>query len=204
MTCPALRVRQAVNVSCNAMTTQHQQLSFSTKRLYLPKGRLFQHYLDCFILAAMSLFLLFLIAKVYIDKQGHYDSPYLLLFLLFFPFLTLLAYFNKRQELRLKEIQTSLSKQGNYQAVKETIKALGWHIKVDNKGFIEAHKEGSGFFWTWPDQMASFLIMDNKIAFNSIGNVDNYTTQAFCWGQHSRSIKQFRNTFELISTKQYL
>jgi hypothetical protein len=182
------------------MTTQHQQISLTTKKLYLPKSRFIKYYLDCFILTGLSCFFLFLIIKGFIGSQGHYDSPYFLLFLIF-PLLTLLAYFNKRQELRLREIQTTLSKQANYHFVKDTLKVLGWHIKVDNTGFIEAYTDNFGF-WTWRDQMVSILIEDNKISFNSINNVDTYATQAFSWGQNSRNIKQFREIFELLVTKQ--
>lgn len=182
------------------MTTQHQEISLATKKLYLPKDRLVKHYLDCFIFTGLTLFFLFLIVRGFINRQGHHDSPYCLLFL-FFPLLTLLAYISKRQELRLKEIQTTLSKQDNYTGVKDTMKVLGWHIKVDNKGFIEAYTDNFGI-WTWTDQMVSVLIGDNKILFNSIGNVDTYATQAFSWGQNSRNIKQFRETFELLTKKQ--
>lgn len=182
------------------MTTQQQQLSLSTKKLYLTKDRLLKHYLDCLILTGLTLLFFVLIGKGFINKQGHYNSPYFLLFLIF-PALTLLIYFNKRQELRLKDIYTNLSKHDNYKIVRETLNQLGWQVKVDNKGFIEAYTDNFGFF-TWTDQMISVLIDDKKISFNSIGNVDTFATQGFSWGQNIRNKKQFTEAFELLSTRQ--
>jgi len=192
--------QQAVSVSYNAMTSKHQQLSILTRRLYLTKARLVKHYLDTFILGGLTIFFFISIFKIYIKKVGHYNSPYFLLFL-FFPILTLIAYMNLRQELRLTELKTSLSKHDNYKMTKETLKTLGWQVKVDNKGFIEAYTDNFGF-WTWTDQMVSVFIEDKRIMFNSVCNVDTFATQAFSWGQNSRNKKQFAETFELIATKQ--
>lgn len=178
------------------MTVLHQDISLTTKRLYLPKNRLFKHFLDCFIMAGITLVVFVLIVKGWITRDGYYNSPYFLFFLIF-PLFTLLIYLNKRQELRLREVHTRFSKQGNYQTVKAALKILAWHIKVDNKGYIEAYTDNFGF-WTWTDQMISVLPTDNAIYFTSIGNVDTYATQAFSWGQHSRNIKQFRRTFESL------
>lgn len=75
---------------------------------------------------------------------------------------------------------------------------LGWDVKVDNKGYIEAYTGDFGF-WTWTDQMISILIDDNKIMFNSIGNVDTFATQPFSWRQNLRNIKQFKETFDRLS-----
>ena len=159
-----------------------------------------KHYLDVIILTGLTLFFIFLIGKGFINKQGHYNSPYFLLFLIF-PALTLLIYFNKRQELRLKDIHTNLSKSENHKIVRATLKQLGWQVKVDNKGFLEAYTDNFGFF-TWTDQMISVLIDEKKISFNSIDNVDTFATQGFSWGQNNRNKKQFTETFELLSTRQ--
>lgn len=182
------------------MTTQQQQISLSTKKLYLTKDRLLKHYLDVIILTGLTLFFLFLIGKGFINNQGHYNSPYFLLFLIF-PALTFLIYINKSQELRLKNIQTNLSKSENYKIVRATLKQLGWQVKIDNKGFIEAYTDNFGIF-TWTDQMISVLIENKKISFNSIGNVDTFATQGFSWGQNIRNKKHFIETFELLSTRQ--
>ena len=164
------------------MTTQQQQLCLTTKNLYLSNDRVFKHYLDTLIMLGLSLFMTILIAKGFIKKEGYYDSPYFLFFL-FFPIVTILFYLSQRQLLRLHQIDTTFSKNDNYKIVKETLHTLGWHIKVDNKGFIEAYTDNFGF-WTWTDQMISVLISDNVVLFNSIGNVDTYATQAISWGQH--------------------
>lgn len=182
------------------MTTKQQQLSISTKRLYLSKDRLLKHYLDCLILAAITSVLLFLIIKGIITKELHTNSPYFLLFLIF-PFLTILIYFNKKQELRLIEIHTNLSKLNNHTVVTETLKQLNWQIKVNNKGFIEAYTDNFGFF-TWTDQMVSVLIDEKRVIFNSIGNVDSFATQGFSWGQNIRNKRLFAKTFEILATKQ--
>lgn len=182
------------------MTTQQQQISLSTKKLYLTKDRLLKHYIDVLILTGLTLLFLFVIGKGFINKQGYYNSPYFLLFLIF-PTLTLLIYFNKRQALRLKDIHTNLPKSENYKIVRATLKQLGWQIKVDNKGFLEAYTDNFGFF-TWTDQMISVLIDDKKISFNSIGNVDTFATQGFSWGQNIRNKKQFTETFEHLSKRQ--
>lgn len=182
------------------MTTQQQHISLSKKKLYLTKDRLLKHYLDVLILTGLTLFFLFLIGKGFINRQGHYNSPHFLLFLIF-PVLTLLIYFNKRQELRLKDIHTNLPKSDNYKIVRATLKHLGWQIKVDKKGFIEAYTDNFGRF-TWTDQMVSILIVNDKIAFNSIGNVDSFATQGFSWGQNIRNKKKFAQTFELLTPRQ--
>lgn len=147
----------------------------------------------------ISLLFIFLVAKGFIKKQGHYNSPYLLIFLIF-PIITLFAYINQRQLLKLKQINTDFLKPDNYKIVKDTLHTLNWRIKVDNKGFIEAYTNNF-VFWTWTDQMISIVITDNKILFNSIGNVDTYATQLFSWGQNTRNIKQFKSMFELLETK---
>ena len=192
--------QQALSVSCNAMTTQHQQFSISTKKLYLTKGRLAKYYFDTFILGGLTLLISVIISKGVITKVGHNSSPYFLLFL-FFPVLTIISYLNLRRELRLTELKTGLSKHDNYKTTKETLKTLGWHIKVDNKGFIEAYTDNFGV-WTWTDQMISIFLEDNKIMYNSVCNVDTFATQAFSWGQNTRNKKQFADTFELILTRQ--
>ena len=184
------------------MTTQQQQISLSTKRLYLTKDRLLKHYLDVIIFTGLTLLFFLLIGNGFINKQGHYNSPYFLLFLIF-PTLTLLIYFNKRQELRLKDVHTNLPKSENHKIVRATLKQLGWQVKVDNKGFLEAYTDNFGFF-TWTDQMISVLIDDNKISFNSIGNVDTLATQGFSWGQNIRNKRQFIETFELLATSDLL
>ena len=80
------------------------------------------------------------------------------------------------------------------------MRTLGWKVRVDNKGFIEAYVDESGLFFTWPAQMISVIIADNTILFNSIGDVDTYATQAFTWWKHARNIKQFKKTFDLFAT----
>jgi hypothetical protein len=182
------------------MTTQHQQISISTKKLYLTKERLAKHYLDTFILGGLTLLFSVIIIRGFINQVGHYNSPYFLVFL-FFPILTIITYLNLRRELRLTELKTGLSKHDNYKTTKEALKTLGWHIKVDKKGFIEAYTDNFGF-WTWTDQMVSVFIEDNRILFSSVCNVDTFATQAFAWGQNTRNKKQFAETFELISEKQ--
>lgn len=148
----------------------------------------------------VSLFFLFLIVKGFIKKVGDYNSPYFLIFLIF-PLTAFLFYVGQKRLLQLRQIDTRFAKQDNYKIVKETLLTLGWDIKVDNEGFIEAYTNNSGF-WTWTNQMISIIITDNTVLFNSIGNVDTYATQAISWGQHSRNRKQFRDTFELIAINQ--
>lgn len=63
---------------------------------------------------------------------------------------------------------------------KEVLRTLKWHIRIDNKGFIEANTDSFGYR-TWADQMISIIITDYKILINSICNVDIYATQAITW-----------------------
>lgn len=182
------------------MTKQQQELVLATKKLHLTKERTFKHYLDPLLMFGLSMFFLFLIRKGFIKKDGDYDSPYFLVFLIF-PAIAFLLYYSQKRLLQLKQIDTRFAKQDNYKIVKETLKTLGWDIKVDSEGFIEAYTNNSGF-WTWTDQMISIIIIDNTVLFNSVGNVDTYATQAISWGQHSRNRKQFRDTFELIAINQ--
>ncbi len=152
-------------------------MTLATHKLTLTRKRTFAHYLDPLIMAAISLFFIFLILKGFVEKEGNYNSPYILIFL-FFPIVSVLFFINQRRLLQLKQINTNFSKHTNYHLVKETLKVLSWHVKVDNKSFIEAYTDNFGF-WTWTDQMISVFIADNKILFNSIGNVDNFAAQHF-------------------------
>jgi hypothetical protein len=115
------------------MTTSHQENIIQSRRLTLAKGRAFRHYLDTIIISVISFVLLYFIAKGFITKTGHYDSPYLLIFLMF-PFLSLILFIKQYSSLQLKEMNTNLSKEVNYKLAKETLRTLGWEMKVDNKG----------------------------------------------------------------------
>ena len=157
--------------------------------------------MDTYFVTGFSIFLWILIVNGFINKEGHYKSPYFTIFLIF-PIMAGLLYLHQKKSLRLKELETNLSKQDNYQAVKATLKELKWQIKVDNKGFIEAYTDNFGII-TWADQMFSAVITDDKILINSICNVDTYATQAIAWGQNSRNVKRFRKTFEHVLTMQF-
>jgi hypothetical protein len=181
------------------MTTFHQQKMLQSKRLYLPKGRRFRFFMDTVFISGLSLLIFILLGETFISKQEHYSSPDYLIFLIF-PVIALALYFHKKNSLKLHELETKLPKQDNYKIVKETIQALHWQIKVDNKGFIEAHTENS-VMWSWIDLMFSVVIADKKIMFNSICNVDPYTTPTVGFGQNTKNIKRFKETFELIAAK---
>ena len=183
------------------MTTLQQQEMLQTKRLYLTKRRRIRYYLDTLIEIVLSIFFLFLIAKGFINKDGHYNSPYFTIFLVF-PIMAGLLYLHQNKSLRLKELKTDLSKQDNYKVVKATLEALHWQIKVDNKDFIEASTDDFGIF-TWAEQMFSIVISDDRIFINSICNVDTYATQAIAWGQNSRNIKRFIERLEIAAKMQF-
>jgi hypothetical protein len=183
------------------MTILQQQEMIQTKRLHLTRGRKRRYYIDPFIVTGIALFLWFLIAKGFINKEVNYKSPYFTIFLVF-PLMAGLLYLHQKKSLRLTEIETNLSKQDNYKAVKAILRELKWQIKVDNKGFIEAYTDNFGII-TWADQMFSVVITDDKILVNSICNVDTYATQAISWGQNARNIKQFKRAFEHVATMQF-
>ncbi|RTL60261.1 MAG: hypothetical protein EKK37_05335 [Sphingobacteriales bacterium] len=183
------------------MTTLQQQEMTQTKRLHLSRGRKRRYYMDTFIVTGLSIFFWFLIAKGFINQEGHYKSPYFAIFIVF-PLTAGLLYLHQKNSLRLTELETNLSKQDNYKAVKATLQELKWQIKVDNKGFIEAYTEIFGII-TWADQMFSVVITDNRIFINNICNVDTYATQAIAWGQNTRNVKRFTRTFEHVSTMQF-
>jgi hypothetical protein len=157
--------------------------------------------LDCYILAGISCFFIALVAKGFTDKIGNYDSPYFLFFLIF-PVMAIVSIIVKRSELRYSEIETGKPLADNYKAVKETLKVLGWQLSLDKRRFLEAFTNNFGF-WTSTDQMITIIISDNKILYNSIGNVDTYATQLISWGQHSRNRSQFKETLGLILSRQH-
>jgi hypothetical protein len=181
------------------MTTLQQEQILQTGRLYLTKSRTFRHFSDPLIISVISLFFIYYIVEGFVDRTGQNNSHYLLIFLIF-PLFAVYLFIKQWASLKLKVLLTDLSKQDNYKMVKETLRILQWHIKVDNKGFIEAYAETNGL-WTWEDQMISIIITDNKVLFNSIVGVDTFSTQAISWGQNARNIKRFKKTFELIATK---
>ena len=183
------------------MTTLRQQEMIQTKRLYLSTRRKRRYFLDTFIVTGISIFFWLLIAKGFVYKEGYYRSPYLVIFIVL-PLMAGLLYLHQKNSLRLVELETSLSKQDNYKAVKATLQELKWQIKVDNKGFIEAYTDNFGIF-TWADQMFSVVITDGRIFINSICNVDTYATQAISWGQNTRNVRRFTQTFEHLSTMQF-
>lgn len=181
------------------MTTLQQEHMAIAKRLVMTRDRVFRHYLDAIIVAVISFIFVYLIAKGFIGKAGHYDSPYFLIFLIF-PVLSFFLFIKQYSSLRLKEFNNGFSKAENYRLAKETLKTLGWQIRIDNKGFIEAYTNTGGWFsLTWTDQMISVVITDGKILFNSISNVDTYATQVITYGQNKRNMKKFAETFELLS-----
>jgi hypothetical protein len=181
------------------MTTEQHQKALTTRKLTLSKRRALAHYLDFFLMIVISIFLGVYVLRGYSEETSNYNSPYLLIFLAF-PIATIVIYLSQRRLLRLASIETNHSKSANYMLAKETLKTLGWRIKVDNKGFIEAYTNNFGF-WTWTDQMISIFISDNKILYNSIGNVDSFATQAVSWGQNLRNRKRFRNALGILATK---
>lgn len=181
------------------MTTLQQQKVLESKRLHLTKRRTLRYYSDTLIVSFISIILLLFIVKGFISRSGYYNSPYLLIFLIF-PGFACYLFVKQTKSLFLKELETSFTKQDNYKIAKETLQILKWHIRIDNKGFIEANTDSFGFL-TWTDQMISILITDNKILLNSICNVDTYATQAITWGQNTRNMKKFIGTFERLSTK---
>jgi hypothetical protein len=181
------------------MNTLQQEQILQTKRICLTKGRTFRHYLDTIILGGISLFSFFLVLKGCF-KEGNQNNPLYFPLPYIFLFFAILLLIDKSKSLKLKELSTNYSKHENYKIVKEALHVLGWHIKVDNKGFIEAYTNSFGF-WTWTDQMVSILITDNRILFNSISNVDSYATQPITWGQNSRNRKKFKDSVDLIAMK---
>lgn len=116
--------QQAVDVSCNAMIIQQQEIILTRRKLLLTRAREFRHYLDPLIMFGISLLIFFILVKGYIKKEGYYNSPYFLIFLIF-PTIALLFYYNQRYLLRLKQIETEFSKDDNYKIVKETLQSLG-------------------------------------------------------------------------------
>ena len=163
------------------------------KKLYLPGGRLFRHYIDVFWFIAMSVALVVIV--------GYIPRNFLAsLVLLLFPLCAVLTYLGKNRELVLREIETGLAKEQNHELVKDVLGQLNWRIKVNNKGFIEAYTNNQGF-WTWSNQMVSVLITDNRIMFNSIYNPDSYRSQAITWGQNFRNRKKFRDLIEQLATQ---
>jgi hypothetical protein len=181
----------------NTMNKKEQEFAITTKKLHLNKGRLLRHYFDVYLMALITVFLVFYKLEVFVSIIRDHNSP-IFLFLLFFPVLTILIYYNKTKELRLTELHTVYAKQENYTVVKQTLKTLGWRIKIDNKGFIEAYTNNFGL-WTWSDQMFCVFITDNKILYTSLVNVDTFATQAITWGQNSRNKRKFKEYFELES-----
>jgi hypothetical protein len=171
------------------MKVEQQQQLIQARRLQLAGRRKWLHYIDPLLLGGMSLFIIFYIGKGFIEKDGYYNSPFLLLFLIF-PVAAVGLLIKQYRSLNLRQVYTGLSKEENHQLVKDALRVLGWSVKVNNRGFIEAYTNESGW-WTWENQMISILIADNEILFNSIGNVNGYNTQSFTWGQNWRNKRNF-------------
>lgn len=169
------------------MKVEQQQQLIQNRRLQLTGRRKWLHYNDPLLLAGLSLFIAFLMGKDLV-KASYYSSP--LLILLTFPMASLVLFIKQYRSLNLKEIFTGLTKEENHQLVRDALRALGWSVKINNKGFIEAYTNEWGW-WTWVDQMISIAITDNEILFNSISNVDSFATQAFTWGQNWRNKRNF-------------
>ena len=183
------------------MNSSQQEEMIETNQLRLSAGRRRRYYIDTFIVTSLSLVIWFLILKGFINKEGYYKSPYVFIFLIF-PIVAVLLYIHQKNSLRLIGLETSLSRERNYQAVKATLKELKWKIKVDNKGFIEAHIDNFGIF-NGSDQMFSVVITENRILVNSISNVDTYVSQAITWGQNFRNLIEFKKKFEEVLTVKF-
>ena len=179
------------------MTVEQQEKMLSTQRLILNKKRLFKHY-EIFVYAGLPM-CLSLVGFIIFEIQAgtvKFISPAMMLLAL--PVLGLLVFFNQYCGLRFTKVNTTLSKEQNYETAKEAIQQLKWSLKVDNKGFLEAFNPFSDFR-TWGDEMISIVITEHQILINSIGNVDRSKSQAaLSFGKNRQNIKRFCKAFSSI------
>jgi hypothetical protein len=179
------------------MTVEQQKKMFSTHRLSLNKKRLFKHYE---VLVYMGLPMCFsLVSFIILQIQAKtldIISPRMILLAL--PAMGLAIFFNQYLGLKFTKVNTTLSKEKNYETAKETIRQLKWNLHVDSKGFLEAFNPFSDLR-TWGDEMISIVIAEHQILINSICNVDNSLSQAaLSFGKNRQNIKKFRKVFSSI------
>ena len=184
------------------MNIVQQEQIFQTKKLALTKARAFRHYLAPLFFSLLTMLMLIVAIREFITKPEYNISPYSLI-LLIFPLMALLLFVGQKKALNLKEIATGLSKQDNHLLVKETLKELKWSIKINNKGYVEAFIDNSGFFAQFVNQMFVIAITDGKILFTSIGNVDDAGSYSISWWKDLKNMDSFKKTFILLRAKHF-
>lgn len=181
------------------MTLRQQQEMIYTRRLLLSGKRLYKHYLASGILGLTSVFLLFL---VYGNSFHSFSRSFLLGLCIAFPLLAVLSLVFRYRALRLKEVRTGLPGDVNQALARETLRKLGWAVNAEEPGFIEAYTPVQLLtdFRTWSGEMVSVVITDGVLLLNSTGNLDRHTPPAvFSLGKHRQNVRQFIDTFELLS-----
>jgi hypothetical protein len=179
------------------MTNEQQEKMLSTQRLILNRKRLFKHY-EFFIYIGLPMLVSFVGFIIIEIREGTSKLVSPAMILLALPVMGLALFFNQYRGLRFTKVNTTLSKEQNYQTAKEAIQQLKWRLKVDNKGFLEAFNPFSDIR-TWGDEMISIVITDHQILINSICNVDGILSQAaLSFGKNRQNIRRFCKEFNSI------
>jgi hypothetical protein len=185
------------------MNEQQLQKMIKTRRLMLSKRRLRKHYRGCGAPGILGAFFFYLSAKGY---NGQSEQVYFGVSLLLIS-LAILMLLNQYFALRLKEVTTGLTREQNYYLVKETLKTLGWPVRVEDKGFVEAYTP-SGFpkdLRTGGREMVSIVITDEAVWINSICNLDHYLPpSAFSLGKNRQNVRKFLSTLELLTVSRHV
>ncbi len=169
------------------------------RRLILSRKRFITNYSIPFTVGLMGSVALFFSSNLLFDSTIPFSPAVLIL--LAIPATAIALFLNQYTALRLKQIDTGLSKENNYKFAKIALENLQWEINVDTKGYIETFNP-LGDITTWEDQMISIIIDDNVILINSICNVDSIVLNqsAFSLGKNRQNVRRFLEQFELASS----
>ena len=173
------------------MTVSQQEKILITKRLHLTAARKWRYYTDTIISGGVSVFLLFILGKLFFQEKWIQTTPYAFTLLLI-PALTILCYYMQWKALEMQEIRTNFSKNDNRRLVMAALEKLRWKVRVKQAGFIEAHTS-SFLLLTHCEQMISIVIEDGRILFNSISSVDRSSLPTNTWGMNRQNNRRSGN-----------
>ena len=179
------------------MTSVQIDYIFRKQRLFLKRKRLIRHYEGPIVMAIISLVFLAIPFKFYLLDKKPFEQEAVMFLLL--PILTLALFLNQYLILRMKKVETSLSKKQNHSVILSTLESLNWYVTSNNNDFIEAFNPKRDFR-TWGDEMISIAIDDSTILINSICNVDGSRSQAaLSFGKNRQNMRAFIKAYEIIS-----
>jgi hypothetical protein len=187
------------------MTDIQIQKMISKGRLILTMRRFLVHY-SASIFFSLSSLILIATLIIHWSKNASQKNFFIVVLMIFvlFPLLAIITFINQYKNLKFHSFQTQFSKTDNHKLAAQTLRRIGWKIKVNQKEFIEAYNPKWSNGRTWGYEMMSIIISEKEILINCICSVDTIWFQAgLTFGKLKNLVTDFKNRFN-IASKQVL